>query len=313
MLFSEIYGSYFQVVADIIDKAIAGELTEKALYKSIEEKGFSESGMYIPKALQSQEWPIITSNYETPIVHAPSMPLTMLQKRWLKSLLNDPKIKLFGVSAAGLEDVEPLFDQNTIVYFDQYADGDNYSNEDYIRNFRTILQAFREKRKVQIQFTSIKSGKDHTWTCLPQRLEYSLKDDKFRIITQGLYGIDTINLATITECTLLEHYDEAELKELQIPKRQIVFELVDERNALERVMLHFSHLQKETVKLSDQRYQVKLMYNKQDETEILIRILSFGPMVKVVEPESFIELIRERLNMQRTLECEKSSQLFFQD
>lgn len=142
MLFSEIYGSYFQVVADIIDKAIAGELTEKALYKSIEEKGFSESGMYIPKALQSQEWPIITSNYETPIVHAPSMPLTMLQKRWLKSLLNDPKIKLFGVSAAGLEDVEPLFDQNTIVYFDQYADGDNYSNEDYIRNFRTILQAF---------------------------------------------------------------------------------------------------------------------------------------------------------------------------
>ena len=80
-----------------------------------------------------------------------------------------------------------------------------------------------------------------------------------------------------------------------------MLELLDERNALERVMLHFSHLQKETVKLSDNRYKVTLTYNRQDETEMLIRILSFGPMVKVVEPQSFITLIKERLNMQRQL------------
>ena len=70
-------------------------------------------------------------------------------------------------------------------------------------------------------------------------------------------------------------------------------------------MLHFSHLKKETRKLDDGRFMVKLYYDKEDRTEMLIRILSFGPVVKVTEPESFIDMIRERLEMQK--QC---SQLF---
>ena len=38
-----------------------------------------------------------------------------------------------------------------------------------------------------------------------------------------------------------------------------------------------------------------------------IRILSFGPMFKVVQPDHFVNLIKERLRKQ------KSSQLFFHD
>ena len=61
----------------------------------------------------------------------------------------------------------------------------------------------------------------------------------------------------------------------------MILELKDERNALERFMLHFSHLKKETRKLDDGRFMVKLHYDKEDRTEMLIRILSFGPVVKV--------------------------------
>ena len=74
--------------------------------------------------------------------------------------------------------------------------------------------------------------------------------------------------------------------------------LHDERNALERVLLHFSHFEKETQKLDDRLYQIKLRYDKDDETELLIRVLSFGPVLEVVAPDAFIELIRERLNKQ---------------
>ena len=31
---------------------------------------------------------------------------------------------------------------------------------------------------------------------------------------------------------------------------------------------------------------------------MVIRLLSFGPMIKVTEPESFVELIKERLKKQ---------------
>ncbi len=43
-------------------------------------------------------------------------------------------------------------------------------------------------------------------------------------------------------------------------------------------------------------------YDKDDETEMVIRILSFGPMIKVVQPEHFINLIKERLRKQKSWE-----------
>ena len=82
----------------------------------------------------------------------------------------------------------------------------------------------------------------------------------------------------------------------------MTFLLREERNALERVLLHFSHLEKETVRLEEDLYQVTLRYDKEDETELLIRILSFGPVLQVTAPDSFIALIRERLAHQKILQ-----------
>ena len=44
------------------------------------------------------------------------------------------------------------------------------------------------------------------------------------------------------------------------------------------------------------------LYKQSDETEILIRILSFGPVLRVLEPEAFLALIRERLRKQLRIE-----------
>ena len=88
-------------------------------------------------------------------------------------------------------------------------------------------------------------------------------------------------------------------------KRILVLELTDERNALERVMLHFSHLDKETERIGDNRYRITLHYEQEDETELLIRVLSFGPVLKVVFPEDFIKKLCERLEKQKKLRIRK--------
>ena len=82
--------------------------------------------------------------------------------------------------------------------------------------------------------------------------------------------------------------------------RKVIFELVDDRNALERVLLHFAHFEKQVGKIDDRKYQVTLHYDKEDETEILIRVLSFGPMIRVVKPWAFINLIKGRLSDQKS-------------
>lgn len=300
MLFSEIYGSYFNVVAAVLTEASEGCLTDRRMTELIQDKAFAESTLSIPTALKKEAWPLLDSNLNPIVQRVPTMPLTLLQKRWLKALLQDPRIALFNPDRSGLEDIEPLYKPETFVFFDQYTDGDPYEDEAYIENFRLILTAIREKRALRIRFRG-HTGIRHSFVCMPYRLEYSAKDDKFRLLSLGKRNTHTINLARVRSCALLEEHDPDGLHLPQERTCELTMLLHDERNGLERVLLHFSHFEKETLRLEDRLYQIKLRYDKEDETELLIRVLSFGPVLEVIAPDSFINLIKDRLAKQKAL------------
>jgi hypothetical protein len=302
MLFSEIYGSYFNVVAAALAEATCGALTGKRLQEIIREKAFSESVLFISDSLKNGAWPLFRENFGTPIRHRPTMPLTILQKRWLKTLLSDPRIRLFDPPIDGLEDIEPLYAQDVFFCFDRYTDGDPYTDEAYIAHFRAILTGLREKRRLRVRFES-GVGRRHTRRVVPYSIEYSSKDDKFRLIAAEGFG-GPINIARISACELAEPYAPEEAVPPRYRMRTLVLELLDERNALERAMLHFSHLEKETERLSDEaRYRITLKYNKEDETEMLIRVLAFGPLLRVLSPAGFVDRMRERLRRQKELDA----------
>ena len=44
--------------------------------------------------------------------------------------------------------------------------------------------------------------------------------------------------------------------------------------------------------------QIELRYDQEDETELLIRVLSFGPVLEVKAPAEFISLVKERVDRQ---------------
>lgn len=297
MLFHEIYGSYFQVVAAVLTEAAEGPLTGQRLTELVREKAFAESALVIPRALRTGAWPLLDGDGRTVLRHRPSMPLTALQKRWMKALLADPRIALFAPDPSGLEEVSPLYPPGTFLYFDQYTDGDPYEDPVYISCFRTALQAIREHRKLRIRFRS-RTGARHAFACLPHRLEYSPKDDKFRLAASGGRGWNLINMARISSCELLEEYDPQTADRPEGREKELTLLLSDERNALERVLLHFSHFEKEARKLGGGRYQIRLRYDEDDETELLIRILSFGPVLQVTAPHRMIQLVRDRIRNQ---------------
>jgi len=300
VLFNEVYSAYFNAVAFILREVLRGGITEKRINQIINEKAFSESILAIRPALKNEEWLLLNRDGKTPIRKPPEMPLTTLQKRWMKALLTDPRIALFEPDVSGLEDAEPLFNANDFVYFDRYDDGDPFTDENYINNFQTILAALKERRKLKINHGN-RRGKRITGTFIPYRLEYSRKDDKFRLITAGGWYSHMINLARINHCEVLEVYDEGEIIPPTHREVSLTFDLIDERNALERVMLHFIDCRKETRRLDGRRYHVTLWYDLQDETEMLIRILSFGPMIRVISPENLITQIKERIFKQQNV------------
>ena len=298
MLFHEIYGSYYRAVASILREAVRGDLTGKELNALVQEHAFGESLLTIPEGMKGEKWRLLYKDLSTPLEENPSMPLTILEKRWMKALLLDPRIQLFEPNMTGLEDVDPLFTPDMVVYYDRYSDGDNYQDPDYIRHFHTILRALRENRNLYISFESRAQAQPRL-VVTPYYLEYSEKDDRFRVVAAGWKRRWVINLSRITACEFSYRNDPMRLKEAITDT--VTFELEDRRNAMERVLLHFSHLEKETKRLDDRHYRVTLRYDRQDETEMVIRILSFGSAIRVTEPERFISLLRERIEKQKQL------------
>lgn len=298
MIFSELYSAYYNTVAAIIARILEGERDEKALCRIVEEKAFGESALTLLPALNSGKWQLVSPDLTTPLEHKPTMPLTVLEKRWLKAISLDPRVKLFGIAFEGLEEVEPLFTTDDYCIYDRYADGDPYEDEGYIARFRLILEALREHMPITVEMPNRK-GNLLRLTLLPERLEYSEKDDKFRLIGSGSRLGSTVNLARLTAVSRYtgERFDEQPSRS-PLPQC-VVLNVSDDRNALERVMLHFAHFEKQAERIGKDRYRLTVKYDKDDETELVIRILSFGPLVEVIEPLSFRQLIVERLVRQK--------------
>ena len=74
---------------------------------------------------------------------------------------------------------------------------------------------------------------------------------------------------------------------------------MDEKDALRRAMLHFSYLEKETMQMEEGIYQITLFYDRNDEIEIILQILSFGPLIEVMDPQDFRNKLKERIVKQR--------------
>lgn len=314
-LFSEIYGCYFSVIERIILEAQNG-MSRKEIEDLVQSEGFYDSAFHMLPKLFSGEWAFLEEKadhnfYTKATLSSVKRPLTGLEKAWLKSLLLDPRILLF-VSAAELAelelaliDVEPLFMPQHFHVFDSAADGDPYQDENYIRNFRTILDACRTQQLLRIEYISGKQ-KELRKTIMPYKIVYSSRDDKFRLLgvliqrnnnyTEVTLNIGRLCCVEVVDEPLSDRFDVKKYLGKHVHPEPIVLSISTERRALERCMLQFASWEKETEydEKSD-RYLCKLYYEKSDETELLIRILGFGPVVKVLGHDGFLRQVRERV------------------
>lgn len=300
MIFSELYSAYYNTVAAIISRILEGERSEKELQKAVAERAFGESGLTILPSLKTEKWQLIHPDMTTSLKHTPTMPLTTLQKRWLKAISLDPRVRLFGVTFPNLDDVDPLFTPEDYYVYDKYTDGDPFEDEEYVRQFRVILRAIRDGSQIKFEMTNRK-GNTMFIRCRPVRLEYSEKDDKFRLVTAGWRAVSTVNLAKIKNCVRYTGEKPSFGHEKVTVYDTVTVKLRDERNALERFMLHFAHFEKQAEKLDKQNYLVRIKYDHSDQPELVIRILSFGPLVEVVESEEFRRMVIEKLKKQKNL------------
>ena len=323
-LFSELYTCYYQVVAKILEESMHHPLTRRQIEAIIRKYGYDESALcMVPRLLQG-DWPFLKPDkdsretYISVLKNSPFwQPLTRLQKSWIKALMYDSRFQLFFTDLQLKEmeeyfsDTQPLYHISDFCLFDQYKDHDPFSSVMYREHMNTILNAICEQRFLSISYLSRKKNiLTHTW--LPCRLEYGQRDGKFRLYSMaicknGTQRMDILNVARIlsikkTETIYPDSVDVDKFLESALCEKPLVLEITTERNALERALLHFSCYQKKVERLRNSNtYRCTIYYDKRWETELLIQVLSFGPVVKVLEPESFLEQIRERVRNQAVL------------
>lgn len=351
-LFSEIYNCYFQVVRRILMEAAEHGLTENDLYRIADAYGYEESALAIVPKLVNGEWDLLyrsegdgfaencpvrnrsaenlparnlsaESRSAKPLFYSKTapplpLPLTALQRSWLKSISADPRFRLFFSDEEcerldrSLERDSPLFTLNDFCCFDRFSDGDAFHLETYRMHFQTILEGIRENRILAVDYFSAKNHLT-TYRYLPCRLEYSPKDDKFRLLAVRVRADGSLSRLMVLNVSRIMRIQDTGKKgevrpdidallEQSLCREPVVLEISKERGALERTMLHFACYQKRTERLGETgKYLCRIYYSKDVETELLIQILSFGPVVKVLGPEAFLNQVRERVGKQKRL------------
>ncbi len=319
-IFSEIYGTYFRIAAKLLGKDSSDE---KTVRETVLRDGFRDSVLFLPQKLipGGEDWGLFRRDEDKSLSRitkkAPVKVLTKLQKMWLKAKLSDPRVRLFLEDEVienlkeELADVKPLYRHEHFRLTDRYTDHDDYSDEKYVANFRAALDAVKNRRIVDIRFKTGR-GKHASGRFVLLKIEFSPKNGKFRaycyllrndkIRSSGLINIGRICSITDTGRIFRTPVSIDDYFRSRKCKEPAVIRVTNERNGVERFMLEFASFEKHTVRdLEKNEYTVELWYDEQDETEVLIMLLSFGPVIEILGPYNLRSQAKERLERQYKL------------
>lgn len=320
-IFSEIYGAYFRITAEIMSRET---VSENDVYDIIRKSGFRDSALFLPQKLLPQkdgsDWGLLRKNGGgfSPITNAPpARVMTRLQKMWLKAAISDPRFGLFFDSGTTeklsekLSGIPPLYPRGVFRQFDKFSDGDDYTSLEYRAVFRTVLAAVKSRELLQISFLS---GHDRgiRCLCLPLKIEYSAKNDKMRLHCRTLKngriaGGGVINIGRIKSVERTGKFWNEPISMDDYFKSRRAYKpatvrVMPERNAVERFLMEFASYEKRTERdLESGSCLVNIFYDKSDETELLIRLLSFGAAVEILAPAGLRRQAAERVRRQAEL------------
>lgn len=219
VLFSEVYNCYFQVISALLQKD--RRISEREMRYHINNSCFGESILYLLPRLTKQGWGFLE--------------------------------KKDGFLCSKIS--EQFYTPEDFYYYDRFTDRDDYGNPDYRKHFQTLMAAILDRTYVDILYES-RFGHRVRHIYLPCRLEYSVKNDCFRLLAveshrQRNSRVEILNLSRIQAVTLTSKTagklpDINRILSLSYYKEPARILIKDRRNALERAMLQFANYEKST-------------------------------------------------------------------
>lgn len=223
------------------------------------------------------------------------IPLTAWELRWLCTILHDDKMQLF-LSSDTINTLLSLIPENIkpiplsdIIIFDQYH---SMCHKPNIEVFNAIVSSLHKCVRLQIKYTDGK-GRKYEGTYCPLHIEYSKRDDRFRLYVacEKSERIHIMNIDEITNVRICDRsfdpniYQEFLSTFLNSTTQKITVEFTDTKNIPDRILNEFSPWRKhcELINPQTKLYRFTLYYHKYDEKDILIRLMSYGPYIRIID------------------------------
>lgn len=234
---------------------------------------------------------------------------TLIEKTWLKHMLDEDLIRLF----LDKETIDKLSDAllkyqdiigNKIII--QHRSKNHITNYDNLKEkIKKIITAIKEGKGVKYSYITKNGMPLENRQSVPFKIEYSLKNHVFYLISYSLEekrpvksiieNFTDIELIEIKDDITMEHIKESIF--LKRCCRAIVLEVKNINNALERAFLTLSMFNK-TARYMEERdiHELSVFYYQFEEDEVLDRIFSLGKGVIVKEPHDIRNKIIQRIN-----------------
>lgn len=321
--FNRIYSAYYQIALKTV-KAINNKkiTTLKELisytknFKVLEGKTPNKSNRY-QLDFRTKIRGLYRTDDESGMLYTPfknipddfMFPLTTIEISFLKALLNDDRCKLilgkyYGLLKSELDKTEyneiyPYFGKDNYAVFDQYVNGDDtfFEEQNYKDNFKLLINAVKEKEPVYFEY--IEDDILKTKVSVPEKIEYSLKENRFKVILNSKNR--PLDIQNIRFCNFTD-------KQLSPSKKKEILTCVvaidipeSKKYTRDRLFREFSPFERDCEKIDESGHILKFKFEAGDYKEIAYRLLQFGPYVYCSEPECVRERIKEKIDQQYQL------------
>ena len=319
--FNRLYSEYYKIALKTVKTINNKEITTQeelisyiSTFKILNGKTPTKSQKYQSDFLDATVDLFTTKNGKlyTKFMNIPNdfmFPLTTIEISFLKTMLNDDKCKLIMGDSYNLlkseldkteySEIYPYFNEDNYAIFDQYVNGDKsfLKTQNYKNNFKLLINAMKGKEPVYFEY--IEDDMQKTKVSVPEKIEYSQKEDRFKVIINSKnrpLDIQNIRLCEYTDKQL----SPAKQKEfltcivaIDIPE--------DKAYTRNRLFREFSSFERDCEQIDDTGHILSFKFEKGDYKEVAYRLLQFGPYVYCSEPECVRERIKEKIELQYKL------------
>ena len=310
-LFNDYKNRYYRCIQNIINQIYNGEKYDKKDIRKILHNAYLEEESILVNELVNKNF----FKFEDDIVKLRidyNIPIRLndLELAYLKMFVEDDEFnkvlndEILEKLKKNLNDVQSL-DYNKFwkrENIDKY--GDSLKNNEIRNNILILEKAILNNKYIKYSSKNRNGDIFENKIAYPYKIEYSIKNNKYRLIIFFDNRAIKINIDSITNIKILEERDVLEKEKIQIQDfiknrknigEALVLKIEDNNNTLDRCFNLFSAYDKKYYYDIDNNLILNIYYHNFDEAEIVRDILSLGKSVIVLEPKKIRDKVVERI------------------